>query len=336
MACPLQRLTPADVYTTAASACCTRPIPCTDPSRLSLSFLHILQQLRASHTCPDVVLGVDVGAPPLPAAACVRLGLLDVVHNLQQLAETDRVPLLLSGAEPVGAASASNSSSSGSARAPLKADAAAEGGTGGCSVSGSAFNAAVAAVWPDWYYDLSSLHSSHLEVPCRLNEDSVLVGAVAAPPSAAKQQESGSSSRRGSAGVHAAGSAAAVSSFKQLAQGLQGLLVGRPFLRSLQYVQPSYSTCSSNTSSSSSTAGSTPGCGAPQASAATYGASGLLGAAAAAAAAVQGSAEVHLEPSVHRGGCTFILNAAALKVPQHAFAARRSDMLWCLACKRRA
>ena len=49
---------------------------------LDLSFLRVLQAVKHAGVT-DVLLGVDEGAPPLPAASCLRMGLLDLASNLQ-------------------------------------------------------------------------------------------------------------------------------------------------------------------------------------------------------------------------------------------------------------
>lgn len=50
------------------------------------AFLDILQSIQGVAQRPDVVLGQDTEAPPLPSAACMRLNLLDIVANVQAIA----------------------------------------------------------------------------------------------------------------------------------------------------------------------------------------------------------------------------------------------------------
>ena len=49
------------------------------------AFLDILQCIQGSEKRPDVILGVDTEAPPLPEAATMRLNMLDIVANFQAL-----------------------------------------------------------------------------------------------------------------------------------------------------------------------------------------------------------------------------------------------------------
>ncbi|EFJ52856.1 hypothetical protein VOLCADRAFT_86249 [Volvox carteri f. nagariensis] len=62
---------------------------------IDVGFLEVLQRLRGAAdpgatlprplpAPPDVVLGVDIGSPPLPAASCARLALLDLVTALRR------------------------------------------------------------------------------------------------------------------------------------------------------------------------------------------------------------------------------------------------------------
>jgi hypothetical protein len=264
-----------------------------DPAKLDVSFLQLLQRIKAAGSA-DVLLGCDAGAAPLPAASCMRLGLLDLVSNLQVLAAVQNLGGLAAVLNPSRAAAA--------AAAALEA-----GGVPGLHVGGNmhaavdpdvgvssvqpaedcthhaAFNAAACAVWPDAYYDLSAAHSSHLEVPFRTSAYS----ACAAPG-----QASHSSSSSTAAGSICAES---VACFSSIAQGLLGLRHGVPFLCGIPAPAAGggsnigLSTSSTTTSSSSSSADSM----------------------------------IILEPSVHRGGSTFVLNHKALLIPQHAFSVRR-------------
>ena len=338
---------------------------CQPSGHLDLTFLEILQDVISAGDA-DVLLGRDVGAPPLPAAATVRLGLLDVVNNLQLLvkaggytaaafddiAEDVATPLSTSFGEAaapsdLGAAAAAAGSGLGLVQGKVDTDetsasmpgvaqprqsAATTGETGAAEVLGEtveaaagpgpaaaaeAFNHTAAALWPDYYYDLSTAHTSHLEVPLRLPQaaGAAAAGVAGATASAAATGfgEAPARSRlpepfqaRATARVEPQAqqqsvgqlaSSAGVEGFKQLSKGLEGLLHGVPFLR--QLVPPL-----KHRLQSAQVEDVLP------ASALAY----------------------TLEPSIHRGGSTFILNPQALLVPQTSFPARRwvKNILTCI------
>jgi hypothetical protein len=400
--------------------------------------LKILQDVISHHSA-DVLLGRDVGAPPLPAASTVRLNLLDLVSSLQLLhkvgedaaiaapsqqqtapatapkattvgASADRVTAASSAvtsldwvgtpsgravnpANGVGAGSAGRSAdtksrgASGLQTAEAEERAAVEERSAALAAAAKpdavarevgaaaeAFNHAASALWPDFYYELSAVHSSHLEVPFRLpivaaaaavtpssaelaaaaaaspilpaaaapaacaapapvlaavpaaaavaatmaplpaalvaaantaNTTSFLASTAAAeahpatkPPQACLAaatatdtipQEGTSAACSGD--HHSAPASLCQAGFKQVAQGLEGLLHGVPFLRQL-LPPPGYSRT---------------------AEAAEDGVG-------------RSSVRYTLEPSIHRGGSTFIISPQALLVPQTAYAARRWEV----------
>ena len=53
-------------------------------TNISTGFLKHVRSIRTAGAC-EVLLGIDADSPPLPAASCVRLGLLDVAANMQAL-----------------------------------------------------------------------------------------------------------------------------------------------------------------------------------------------------------------------------------------------------------
>lgn len=262
-----------------------------DPGSLDTRFLSHLEHLRARSTA-DIVQGCDVGAPPLPPASTVQLGLLDVVANLQALSTATaalRVPEVTTdkpmGFTPVSDQSHSSSTdhlATASIGVPIADSSrfAAGASSSRLGVSAAAFNmAAAAAVWPDMYYDLSAAHTSHLNVPLRTD-------AFYLPEDASK---SGLSD-------------AAIHTFNVIGKGLQGVLQGVPFLRHL----PTPSRCGNIDILDICT---------PSLSSAA-----VLGSR---SSTVSCTNLLLVEPSVHRGGSTFIFNHSALQIPQHAFPARR-------------
>lgn len=61
-----------------------------DDKRLDDAVLHLVDRLRALREAGHAwVLGRDLGAPPLPAASTLRLGLLDLLHNLRWLSRLE-------------------------------------------------------------------------------------------------------------------------------------------------------------------------------------------------------------------------------------------------------
>jgi hypothetical protein len=328
-----------------------------DPPKLDCSFLQLLRRIKAAASA-DVLLGSDAGAPPLPAASCMRLGLLDVVSNLQVLAaaqepaaaaaatagagedahttqpcsnlqllaaargmpaaaatgggggahtvETcNNLQLLAAAQDPAAAAAAAaadgagtvqvltaagSSASPSEAAAPARPDATENRAISmPVAADHAAFNAAACAVWPDAYYDLSVAHSSHLEVPFRtaaysLAQQETLASSEGSQQAAAIVMQSSSTTSSCNADQ--------VACFSGIAKGLLGLRCGVPFLRSIpapvgMCVESKPSSNSSNSSSRSN------------------------------------SSSAHLEPSVQRGGSTFVMNHGALLIPQHAFPVRR-------------
>ncbi|KXZ45448.1 hypothetical protein GPECTOR_54g189 [Gonium pectorale] len=279
-------------------------------------FLAVLQQLRhapgAGAGPPDVVLGADSGAPPLPAASCSRLALLDLATALRRHAATYRSAAAAAGA--------------GAAAPPPGAAAAAPTADSAAAAAATAFNGWAKARWPEHYYDLSTAHSDHLEVPLMLPPPPPLL--LPAPPllPASPGMErpfavvgvptsgwvpgiggSGCDSATGGAGGTVDGSSTDGSAsggasgragdgdpvLGLLADAAHSLLSGAPFLRGL--LPPAQDPFSPP-----------PSPGPPRPAAL---------------------------PSLHRGGSTFVFQPAALRMPQQAFACRRSDMLWCVALR---
>lgn len=220
------------------------------------------------------------------ALSCWGSEVLDVVSSLQALARLDVAPKpTTDAAEEEDYPQLLADLSSGTA-----GKAVAEGESlpeASAAAKAAACNSAAAAVWPEMYYDLSAAHSSHLNVPFRTAAHYL---AATSHASLTPAQQSAADKHSGQDPPSPA-TAAAVGCLQEVAQGLQGLIHGVPFLRSIPL----------------------PPSAAKQTNAASVGNRSDC----------DELPTPDLVPSVARGGCTAVLNPRALLLKQDAFPVRR-------------